>query len=179
MSRLKLFLQQSGIANSQFADNCEIPRPTLSQLLNGRNKKVSDEVIAKIHRAYPHLNIMWLMFGDGEMFVPNAKSGDAVQFAQPLENGSAGSAPAGVQGAKKSTTISFGDDSAPFAAQQSPRGGATATAMADALQHMARMNQPPRGARQTGGSAPAQDERSVVSIMVLYSDGRFETFTPQ
>ncbi len=178
VSRLKLFLQQSGIANSQFADNCEIPRPTLSQLLNGRNKKVSDEVIAKIHRAYPHLNIMWLMFGDGEMFVPNANNGDAVQFAQPLENGSGGNVPAGVQGAKKSPTISFGDDSAPFAALPQ-RGGATASAMADALQHMARMNQPQRGARQAGGAAPAQDERRVVSIMVLYSDGRFETFTPQ
>ena len=48
VSRLKLFLEQNGIANSQFADTCEIPRPTISQLLNGRNKKVSDEVIATI-----------------------------------------------------------------------------------------------------------------------------------
>ena len=71
ISRLKLFLEQNGISNSQFADTCEIPRPTLSQLLNGRNKKVSDEVISKIHIAYPALNIMWLMFGDGEMFVEN------------------------------------------------------------------------------------------------------------
>jgi predicted XRE-type DNA-binding protein len=42
ISRLKLFLEQNGISNSQFADTCGIPRPTLSQLLNGRNKKVSD-----------------------------------------------------------------------------------------------------------------------------------------
>ena len=47
VSRLKQFLQQNGIANSLFADTCDIPRPTLSQLLNGRNKKVSDEVIAQ------------------------------------------------------------------------------------------------------------------------------------
>ena len=67
VTRLKMFLDQTGISNSQFADTCEIPRPTLSQLLNGRNKKVSDEVIGKIHRAYPTLNVMWLMFGDGEM----------------------------------------------------------------------------------------------------------------
>ena len=64
-----MFLEQTGISNSQFADTCEIPRPTLSQLLNGRNKKVSDEVIGKIHRAYPSLNVMWLMFGDGEMLI--------------------------------------------------------------------------------------------------------------
>ena len=69
VSRLKKFLEHAGISNSQFADTCVIPRPTLSQLLNGRNKKVSDEVIAKIHRAYPTLNIMWLLFGDGEMIM--------------------------------------------------------------------------------------------------------------
>ena len=177
VSRLKLFLQQSGIANSQFADNCEIPRPTLSQLLNGRNKKVSDEVIAKIHRAYPHLNIMWLMFGDGEMFVPNANSGDAAQFAQPAEDAPLGDAMVGGSAAKKSNTITFGDD-APYSPQRAAAPRATANAMADALQHMARMNQQPRGPRQSG-SSPAADERRVVSIMVLYSDGRFETFTPQ
>jgi len=76
VSRLKQFMQQNGISNSQFADTCDIPRPTLSQLLNGRNKKVSDEVIGKIHRAYPSLNILWLMFGDGEMIVGGAADDD-------------------------------------------------------------------------------------------------------
>lgn len=67
VGRLKLFLDYLGIPVTQFADNCGIPRPTLSQLLNGRNKTVRDEIIAKIHEAYPQLSIMWLMFGEGEM----------------------------------------------------------------------------------------------------------------
>ena len=71
-------MNNAGISSSQFADTCDIPRPTLSQLLNGRNKKVSDEVIGKIHRAYPTLNVMWLMFGDGEMLLNGSdqKNGD-------------------------------------------------------------------------------------------------------
>ena len=73
VSRLKFFLHHNGITNSTFADTCDIPRPTLSQLLKGRNKKVSDELISKIHSAYPTLNIMWLMFGDGEMIVSGLK----------------------------------------------------------------------------------------------------------
>ena len=85
VSRLKLFLNQNGISNSQFADTCGIPRPTLSQLLNGRNKKVSDEIIAKIHASYPSLSIMWLMFGDGDMFVPNANT-EIVSKTQVDEN---------------------------------------------------------------------------------------------
>lgn len=69
VTRLKYFMDFLKIGNSQFADNCRIPRPTLSQLLNGRNKKISDELIAKIHTAYPQLSVLWLMFGEGSMTV--------------------------------------------------------------------------------------------------------------
>lgn len=67
VSRLKLYMDRKGIAISVFADNCRIPRPTMSQILNGRNKKISDELISKIHMAYPDLSVLWLMFGEGDM----------------------------------------------------------------------------------------------------------------
>lgn len=67
VNRLKFFLETHQIAISQFADTCRIPRPTLSQILSGRNKKISDELITKIHNAYPELSVLWLMFGEGEM----------------------------------------------------------------------------------------------------------------
>lgn len=67
VSRLKEFINHESVAITQFADNCNIARPTLSQLLNGRNKKVSDELITKIHEAYPQLSVLWLMFGEGTM----------------------------------------------------------------------------------------------------------------
>lgn len=69
VSRLKSYLDSRQISVTQFADECSIPRPTGSQLLAGRNKKVSDEIISKIHITYPDLNIVWLMFGEGEMLV--------------------------------------------------------------------------------------------------------------
>lgn len=67
ISRLKQYLDTRGISVTQFADECNIPRPTASQLLAGRNKKVSDEIINKIHVAYPELSVIWLMFGEGDM----------------------------------------------------------------------------------------------------------------
>ena len=67
VSRLKKFITYAKVPVTQFADNCNIARPTLSQLLNGRNKKVSDELISKIHEAYPTLSVLWLMFGEGDM----------------------------------------------------------------------------------------------------------------
>ncbi len=67
VSRLKQYLDARQISVTQFADECSIPRPTGSQLLAGRNKKVSEERIGKIHLAYPDLSIVWLMFGEGDM----------------------------------------------------------------------------------------------------------------
>lgn len=72
-TRLKLFMDTIGVASSQFADSCEIPRPSFSQLLSGRNQKVSDVLIKKIHSVYPELSIIWLMFGEGSMLSGTTK----------------------------------------------------------------------------------------------------------
>lgn len=67
VDRLNFFIKSEGISPSVLADSCEIPRPTVSQLLNGRNKKISDDIIGRIHKVFPKLSILWLMFGEGEM----------------------------------------------------------------------------------------------------------------
>ena len=173
ISRLKRFLEQNGISNSQFADTCEIPRPTLSQLLNGRNKKVSDEVISKIHAAYPALNIMWLMFGDGEMFVSGAASSSGNDVVQNLSktpqsgNLFMGSNPAPNSSSNPSrqpSTISFEDD-------KSGRNNGGAMALSSALQSIARSN----------GSSPSpiSQSRRIVNIMIFYDDNSFEQIVPR
>lgn len=82
VSRLKQYLDSRQISITQFADECSIPRPTGSQLLAGRNKKVSDEIISKIHAAYPDLSIVWLMFGEGDM----VKDGN-IEISEPQNQG--------------------------------------------------------------------------------------------
>lgn len=77
--RLKHLIEELGISNSQFADECNISRPILSQLITGRNKKVSDVILSQIHYTYPRLSISWLLFGEGEMWLddkPDDNDGD-------------------------------------------------------------------------------------------------------
>lgn len=69
--RLKGFIDSEGLSYSQFADKCGIPRPSLSQILSGRNKKISDVIIGQIHRAFPALSVLWLLFGEGSMTSEN------------------------------------------------------------------------------------------------------------
>jgi len=184
VTRLKQFLKQTGIANSQFADTCEIPRPTLSQLLNGRNKKVSDEVITKIHRAYPSLNIMWLMFGDGEMFASEAAGEEALSAQQPVSMSpshesvrsiSFDSADSDFDSRRQSGTLAVGKSSAGRSAM--PPAGVQPASFSEAIENLARSAV--AGSRQSANRGTASSEgRRVVSVMVFYNDGRFDTFTP-
>ena len=171
VSRLKLFLEQNGIANSQFADTCEIPRPTLSQLLNGRNKKVSDEVIGKIHRAYPSLNVMWLMFGDGEMLM---SASDGTLSKSDAEADKSADSHVDDLGQR---AISFDDDE-PMGYRSSAKSSqrlSAATSMNETIQTIMRNSTVGRMAPR-GSASP--DARRVVNIVVFYNDGRFEQFGP-
>lgn len=88
VTRLKFFMDSINISNSRFADQAGIPRPSLSQLLTGRNKKISDVIVKQIHDAFPQLSIMWLLFGEGPMLSMSGVTGsfDSRGVENPSEN---------------------------------------------------------------------------------------------
>lgn len=152
VSRIKTFLSQKGIAYSIFADKCDIPRPTLSQLLNGRNKKVSNEVLDKIHLAYPELSIMWLMFGEGEMM---SEIGKNITNEQ----------------------TSIFDESSEFE-QDKPNENKNqnlieSNSVAEALQALSN-----NMVKKQESDSCRNNEKRIVNIMVFYSDNSFESFVP-
>ena len=72
--RLKALIETLGLSDSQFADRCSISRPTLSLLLSGKNKKISDVQLGQIHNAFPEVSILWILFGEGSMFAGMASN---------------------------------------------------------------------------------------------------------
>ena len=170
-SRIKFFLSKMGIANSLFADVCGIPRPSLSQLLNGRNKKVSNEVIDKIHNAYPELNMMWLMFGDGDMLVPNANM-DHTNASQPADSTFPGNAQEAVQDTHVQHAINFDDDTP---ANYQPRKNVTSQrqsmSISDAIVAAT------RGAAGASVRRSAADRR-IASVIIVFSDGDTQVVVP-
>ena len=153
VSRIKTFLSVNGIANSIFADKCDIPRPTLSQLLNGRNKKVSNEVLDKIHIAYPEMSMMWLMFGVGEMFseicknitnIPNSIIDENNEFETEKE------------------------------LEENNSSVEDVNSVAMVLQSLAKNVDNKRVSRQ----CDLTEGKKIVNIMVFYSDNSFESFVP-
>ena len=76
ITRLNTFFKYTGKNLSQFAEVTNTPKGSLSQILNGRNQKISNELISKLHTAFPKLNIMWLLFGEGSMLMADETGSD-------------------------------------------------------------------------------------------------------
>ncbi|MGN0205628.1 MAG: helix-turn-helix domain-containing protein [Muribaculaceae bacterium] len=182
VDRIKLYIKHSGITISQFADTCEIPRPTVSQLLNGRNKKVSDEIFRKIHLAYPLLSINWLMFGEGEMTLPDSSRAN--------EDGASSAAH------ERAQKINFTDDVSEILENRILDGLTSSDLVSESdlnISDTDRMDAgnivsmaPQVSAQKNSQAAPGDavspsagpNPRKIVNILVFYSDSSFEYFYP-
>lgn len=172
VSRIKKFLNEFQIANSQFADNCDIPRPTISQLLNGRNKKVSDEVISKIHAAYPNLSIMWLMFGEEPMLLYPMGEKDTKAYDNSISNTTSFVENENEDrlGTKDAHKIVF--DTEDMNESGSNKGSVSPNDLSQALESFS---------KTTVSSTPDNNNlgrKQIVNIVVFYSDNSFESFVP-
>ena len=175
VSRVKMFMTSLNIANSQFADTCRIPRPTVSQILNGRNKKISDELISKIHEAYPQLSVMWLMFGEGEMLtdsniqISEPKKGDNVDFGND-------------QHAVNESIVNQLDFDAPVEEKSSENYSMPLSVKQPKIEQYNEVEKviiakPAEKSTQVSLNAPSA--KRVIEIRVFYSDNSYEIFVPQ
>ena len=177
VSRIKTFMSAEGIGSTQFADACKIPRPTLSQILSGRNKKISDEVISKVHDAYPNLSVLWLLFGEGNMLVnanikiSEPQNADFIdfeaiqnaythQFDEPGEHENSDSL---FEPKNMGEPLYFNDDVADDNSTPSTVNETSAPI---------NENVPPI-------SVQSDAKKSIVNITVFYSDNSFQTFVPR
>lgn len=168
VSRIKAFMASGNISSTQFADACNIPRPTLSQILGGRNKKISDEVISKIHEAYPRLSVMWLLFGEGEMITsPN------IQFSAPQNQ------PKFNYESASSNQSVFGDDSDVSDSLFSDRETSSDETLIFGDDESADASNEEKNDMPPVVHIPADGSKSIVNIMVFYSDNSYQSFVPR
>lgn len=64
VARLEKVLKYYGLSASAFADKIKVQRSSISHLLTGRNNPSLDFVL-KVIRAYPEVNLYWLLMGQG------------------------------------------------------------------------------------------------------------------
>ncbi|SEF57806.1 hypothetical protein SAMN05421847_0366 [Halpernia humi] len=71
--RIGKILEYSGFTSSEFADEIEVQRSSISHVTSGRNKP-SLEFVTKIKARFPEISWDWLINGEGEMILVSKKS---------------------------------------------------------------------------------------------------------
>lgn len=181
--RLKFLIENLGISSSQFADKCGITRPTLSQLLTGRNKKISNLIIEQIHSSYPTLSILWLLFGEGDMW-STTDSRDINDNGNPLEPLSSNKAQN--HGYDESSSVKNADENQEILTSGQSRISKSKENAVNPMQNDAKDSdneEVNRCLKNTGFlneiNKFSQKPRRVVQVTIYYDDSTFQTFYPK
>ena len=65
--RIYKIMQKEGLSQGEFAEKIGISQSNLSHIFGARGQKPSLDVVMGIHKAYPYVNLDWLLYGEGEM----------------------------------------------------------------------------------------------------------------
>lgn len=79
--RIRLVMERAQLSQQDFARKLEISPASLSSIFTGRTNPTNNHVSA-VHRAFPDINVNWLMFGEGDMYLPTAAAGSGENAAE-------------------------------------------------------------------------------------------------
>lgn len=156
--RIRQIMESENLSQQDFAKLLEISPASLSSIFNGRTRATHNHTNA-IHKAFPNLNINWLLFGEGEMY----EKGGAVDNS--AANGNDSQYQDGFKVYNNNPAIS------------SVNGSFVETA---------RPGYPQNYFENRDSREPSKDvkkfdvkPRQVKEIRVFFDDGTYESFVPQ
>lgn len=82
--RIIQIIQKEGLSNAEFAERIGVSVSSLSHIFNGRNNP-SLELVMRIHKACPYVNLNWLLYGEGQMEDKKPAGGAPGLFSQVPE----------------------------------------------------------------------------------------------
>lgn len=155
--RLQQFIFAENISQSALADSLGVARASVSHILSGRNKPGFD-FIENLTRAYPALNIEWLITGEGKMY-KTAKSLETTPQETPMQS----------DASEYDLFSALPEDENPLPAAE------TKIPSAAPQPQSPRANSAERIDINTSSKAqqPIIKEKSITKIIVFFSDGSF------
>ena len=151
--RLLQFLNAENLSQSQFADSINVARASVSHIIAGRNKPGFD-FIESMAKAYPALNIEWIITGKGKMY-------KTAPLAAPVQ--APGPAPAPVQ-----EPVFQPAEEEIFPVEREPE-----IPEKPSVQIPEKPVEQPRKAPEKPVQAPRQP-RQITKIIVFYDDNTFQ-----
>lgn len=160
--RIKEILSITGCTAAAFADRCQIPRTTISNILNDKTKATLD-VLNKIVKACPDISSMWIYFGYGDKEVQPKDSQLSLSSEIPSTSSNQDNLLFGSSFNSEDTTNDYSGDPRPFSTDIPSYP--TSSSRGISPSNMLAMSMPP-------------ESKKVEKIMVFYSDKSYETFLP-
>ncbi|MBO7130192.1 MAG: helix-turn-helix transcriptional regulator [Prevotella sp.] len=157
--RIRQIMESQNMTQQLFADYIGQSPATLSSIFNGRTRPTLN-IVEAIKKKIPNISTDWLMFGSGEMYLPD----------QTSENGSQEMADQGPDGTSMPQNLTLDFESSPVS---TPKNGSSAISNYNSVR-----NTHPEIDR-TGVKFIDKPQRRVKEIRVFYDDQTWETFVPE
>lgn len=174
--RLKDYINTTGLTISQFADKAGIPRPTLSQLLTGRNKTINNQLLSKLDEAFPDLDIVWLLFGRGTL-----RNKANIETSEP-QNASTEPHLEAYTPAQEPIKPTATENTVQHSAQSNyvsePQWRASVICTPSEQHEQNVSHEIKSDDKEVPSPTPKQRARRITNIIIFYSDNSFETFKP-
>lgn len=81
--RITKVIEYSNLTSSEFADEIDVQRSSISHITSGRNKP-SLEFIIKIKSRFPDIHWDWLVTGEGEMLKNKIPEKKVIEIKEPI-----------------------------------------------------------------------------------------------
>ena len=157
--RIRQIMESQNMTQQLFADYIGQSPATLSSIFNGRTRPTLN-IVEAIKKKIPNISTDWLMFGSGEMYLPD----------QNPENGSQEMSDQGSDGTSMTQNQMFDFDPS---ASPTPKNGPSSTQNFNSVR-----NTRPE-IQQTEVKFIDKPQRKIVEIRVFYDDQTFDTFEPK
>ena len=79
--RIQMVMKAQGMTQQEFSSALGISPASLSNIYTGRTSPTHNHVRA-IHKRFPEINVLWLMFGEGEMYASEEASNSQAESSQ-------------------------------------------------------------------------------------------------
>lgn len=177
--RIRLIMEQTGLSQQDFAARLQISPASLSSIFTGRTNPTNNHVMA-IHRAFPDINVNWLLFGEGEM---RGGSSASTSDSDDLISVDASSTPSPLSDAPNSSPATPGGMPSMFSVDAfepaAPTHPSVVSPTPSAHQRPMRGQQDARPmVAPRNMNIIDKPERKIKEIRVFYDDGTYEAFVP-
>lgn len=169
--RIRQVMEHAKMSQQDFATKLGISPASLSSIFTGRTNPTNNHVQA-VHRAFPEVNINWLLFGEGEMLPGGSapeRDGEAANAAPGVLSPGAEAMPYGTAGEPSL----FLDDAFDVTPQEVQRQATPLSARRESVH--SRRNDPRTSMYAKEIDKPA---RKIKEIRVFFDDGTYESFVP-